>query len=59
MKLSELIAEYPSFFDMELDELTDYKEALLDKLPDSDHARNFESYDELEAIETAIKLISA
>ena len=53
MNVFEAFQSYPEFFDMDIEELEDRIDVLVRMMPDDDHARNWDGFEELEALELA------
>lgn len=56
-KKETALLDYPEFFEMDAKELEDRIDVMKWKIPSDDHARNWDGWDELSALEIALKTI--
>jgi hypothetical protein len=56
-KQTDALTNYPEFFRMDFKELEDRIDVMKWKMPTDDHARNWEGWDELSALEIALQML--
>jgi len=56
-KQTDALTNYPEFFRMDSKELEDRIDVMKWKMPTDDYARNWDGWDELSALEIALKIV--